>query len=240
MKKMILMMMIALAAMIGVSACSQDSDDSKQSQSSDESQQDQSSSDDKQASSEKEATGPVAVVNGKELPRKDFNTQLESMKQQYKQMGMDVSKKEDMLKKNVVDQMVGAELISQKADKEGVKVTDKELDKRYSDFTDQFKSEEQRKKAFKDNDLTEKKVKDQLKENLKISKYIDKNTEEPKVSDKEIKEQYDKMAEQQDDAPKLDKVKPTIKKQLVQQKTQKQIQSIVDKLRKEADVEVKI
>ncbi|UOQ42797.1 SurA N-terminal domain-containing protein [Halobacillus salinarum] len=234
MRKLFLMLMIAALAAFGLSACSDKEsakDDSKQTE------KKQESSD---ASAEENSSGPVAVVNGEELPRQDFNTQFESMKQQYQQMGMDVEKNKDKLKQSVVDQMIGAELLSQQAEEDGIKVSTKEVDKKYTSFTDQFKSKDQMKQAYEKNDLSEKKVKNQLEENIKITKYIDENTDKPKVSEDELKKQYETMTKGKKDAPKFEEVKPTLKKQLEQQKTQKQVQSLVDKLRKDADVEVKI
>ncbi|WP_173916371.1 SurA N-terminal domain-containing protein [Halobacillus sp. Marseille-Q1614] len=201
------------------------------------------SAEDDNKNTEQKESDPVAVVNGEEIPRKEFETQLDGAKKQYEQMGMDVKGKEEQLQKSIIDQMVGLELLKQEAKKEGYEVSEDEVDKRYEEFTSQFESEEAQKKAFEESNLTEEKVKDELQQSLVINKYLKENTEEVKVSEDEMKKQYDTMSEQQGEdqkMPSYEESKDQIKQQLTTQKENEQVKKLIEKLKKDAEVDVKI
>ncbi|UOR12536.1 SurA N-terminal domain-containing protein [Halobacillus amylolyticus] len=226
MKKTWITAIMTILALFSLAACSGE-DNSETSQSQPE-----------EAESTENKTGPVATVNGKEIPRKEFTQQFEVTKQQYQQMGMDIKGKEEQLKQGVVNQLIGLELLTQKAAEEEITVTDEEVDKQYEQITAQFPSEDAKKQAFEKNGLTEGKLKKDLKEQLKVQKYVKENTEEATVSDEEVKKQYDTMMKGQKEAPSFEKSKEQIKQQLLTQKQNQKTTQLVEKLRKDAEVKV--
>ncbi|WP_052158646.1 SurA N-terminal domain-containing protein, partial [Halobacillus sp. BBL2006] len=195
MKKLFMTLTLSTLAVFGLAACSsgEEAEKDKDSQQTEENKAEDKSSD------ELKGSGPVAVVNGEELSREDFNAQYESMKQQYTQMGMDLEGKEEQLKKSIVDQMIGSELLTQSAEEAGIEVSNDEVEKKYSEFSKRFESEEQMKKAFEENNTDEKEVKEQLKLQIKVDEYIANNTEEPEVSEEELKQEYDALKQKQEE-----------------------------------------
>ncbi|MBH0229491.1 SurA N-terminal domain-containing protein [Halobacillus yeomjeoni] len=233
MKKFLMTLSISTVAAFGLTACSSGDENAESDKKEEKTEQTE------EQASESKAEGPVAVVNGEEIPREDFNTRMERMKEQYSQMGMDMEGKEDQLKKSIVDQMIGSELLIQSAEDAGIEVTDEELQKKYEEFTKRFENDEQLQKALKDNGTTEEEVKQQLKMQIKVDEYIADNTE-IEVSEKELKQQYEAMKKQKEDVKSFEEMKPLLKQQLQSQKEQQAVGKLVKELREEADVEVKI
>ncbi|WP_198162615.1 SurA N-terminal domain-containing protein [Halobacillus mangrovi] len=233
MKKLFMILAISIIAVFGLTACS--SGEETESNKGQDQEKDNSAETD-----ELQGSGPVAVVNGEELSRKDFNAQYQSMKEQYSQMGMDLEGKEEQLKKSIVDQMIGSELLIQSAEEAGIEVSNKEIEKKYSEFSQRFESEEQMKQALEENDTNEKEIKEQLKLQIKVDEYIASNTEKPEVTEEELKKEYDALKSQQEDVESFEKVKPSLEQQLQSQKKQQQVVELVQKLRENAEVEVKI
>ncbi|MFD2925727.1 SurA N-terminal domain-containing protein [Halobacillus naozhouensis] len=227
MKKIWITSLIAVLALFSLAACS--GGDNTESSKKEETTESKKSEDN---------TGPVATVNGQEIPREKFNQQLEGTKQRYKKMGMKIEGKEKQMEQGVVNQLIGIELLNQKATEANIKVSKDEVEKKYEQFASQFPSEEERKKALKESGMTEDKVKQQLEENIKIQKYVAENTEEVTVSDEEAKKQYETMVKGQKNAPSFEEAKKQIKQQIQKQKQGQQVTKLVEKLRKEADVKV--
>lgn len=238
MKKLFMTLTISSLAAFGLTACSsgeENAEENKQEQTT-EKQQEQTS---EKSSDKAAAEGPVAIVNGEELSREDFNSQMERMKQQYSQMGMDLEGKEDQLKKSIVDQMIGSELLVQSAKEADIDVTEKEVKTKYQEFVKRFENEEQMKKAFEEQGTSEKEIKKQLKVQLKVDEYIANNTD-VKVSDKEMKQKYEQLKKQKEDVQSFEKIKPSLKQSIERQKQQQQVGKLVEDLREKAEVEVKI
>ncbi|MGP4059979.1 SurA N-terminal domain-containing protein [Halobacillus sp. H74] len=238
MKKTFLIVLIGFLVTIGLAACSNSDDESAEGNNEETEQENSGQSD--ETANEEEATGPVAVVNGEELSREEFNQQLDIMKQQYEQYGMDIEGQEDQIKQSVVDQMIGAELLSQKAEEADIEISSEEVDQRYEEMTGQFENEEQLQAALDENNTTEEELKEQVKLQMKVDEYIAGETEETEVAEEELQTQYDTLKEQQEDVGSFEEVKPTLEQQLKTQKEHEQVTKLVEKLREEAEVEVKI
>ncbi|WP_181348433.1 SurA N-terminal domain-containing protein [Thalassobacillus sp. CUG 92003] len=237
MKKTLLTIVLGAMFAIGLTACSGDEDSGNNNQSTEEETSGNDSSQESSESGESEGNPdePVATVNGEEIPRKDLTSQMESMKQQYEQMGASIEGKEDQLQQNILDSLIGNELISQEAEKSDIEISDEEVNKRYDELP-----EEQRKQALEQGGYTEESLKKELKTSMKANKFVSNNTEDVNVTDEEIQAEYDKLKESQQDAPKLEEIKPRIKQTLQQQKQQEQIKKLVEELRNKEENEVEI
>lgn len=100
---------------------------------------------DKKAEAEKapEATGPVATVNGVELPRDSFNRQMERTRARFERAGRKISPPlEIRLKENLIRKMVDDELIAQKAKAEGVVLSDADLATKMAEHKKRFGSDQ--------------------------------------------------------------------------------------------------
>ncbi|MGI8315272.1 SurA N-terminal domain-containing protein [Halobacillus mangrovi] len=235
MKKLFKTLAILIIAVFGLTACS-----SGEETESNKGQEQEKVKSAETETDELQGSGPVAVVNGEELSREDFNAQYKSMKEQYSQMGMDLEGKEEQLKKSIVDQMIGSELLIQSAEAAGIEVSNEEVEKKYSEFSQRFENEEQMKQALEENDTSEKEIKEQLKLQVKVDEFIANNTKQPEVTEEELKKEYDALKSQQEDVESFEKVKPALEQQLQSQKKQQQVVELVQKLREDAEVEVKI
>lgn len=97
----------------------------------------------------------------------------------------------DKYKTLVLDQMINTELLAQNAEKEGIKVTDKEIQSSYNDLKTYVNSDEQIKKSAEDLGISDDFLKEQAKLSLLIQKSQEKFYSEEKVSDSEMKKYYD-------------------------------------------------
>ncbi|WP_159462187.1 SurA N-terminal domain-containing protein [Halobacillus sp. Marseille-P3879] len=233
MRKDLISVLLLVFTLCGLAACSQE--EKAEGGTTKENQTESSSADGN------EEEGPVAIVNGKELSREDFDQQLSNAEQQYESRGIDMEGQEDQVHQSVVDEMIGMELLQQEAENEGFEASQEEIDQRYEEFTSQFESKEAQEEAFEETGLDEETVRDELESSIMINKYVDEAIEEVEVSEEEIEEQYDAMSEEQgEDAPGYDEAREQIEQQLISQKESDQVNELIDSLRDEADIEVMI
>ncbi|RUQ23975.1 peptidylprolyl isomerase [Peribacillus cavernae] len=188
----------------------------------------------------------VAIVNDKKLMGRDYNMALSSLQMQMQQMGQDPTSKEaaKQVKEQTINNLVGQTLILQEADKKGYQASEEEVEKQVAKMKEQFKDDKKLEAALKQADLDMETLKIQTAENVQYTKYIEKEIPVEEVSDKEIQAYYDQMVQQGSaggqEIPKLEEVKPQIMQQLVQQKQQEKLAQQVEKLKKNAEVDIKI
>ncbi|WP_406621276.1 SurA N-terminal domain-containing protein [Bacillus atrophaeus] len=189
----------------------------------------------------------VAVVNNEKLTGSDYNSVLTSAQTQYQQSGQDPTSKDaaKQIKKQTINSLVGQTLLLQEANKKGYKASDKEVDKQLAESKKQYKSDKEFNAALKKAGLNTTKLKSELADNIKYEKYVEKEVPKDKVTDKEVKDYYDQYAAKQGSSegqklPKLSEVKTQIKQQLEQQKQQEKLVKQVEKLKKNAKVEINI
>jgi low affinity Fe/Cu permease len=100
------------------------------------------------------------------------------------------------------------------------------------------------KEALKSQNVDVKTIKEQIAEFIVIEKYQNKVAPVEKVTDKEIKEYYDQAAAQTKDSgqelPPLEEVSDEIKEMIEQEQQQKQLAAHVEKLKADAEIELKI
>ncbi|GAA1857691.1 hypothetical protein GCM10009813_18580 [Brevibacterium marinum] len=199
----------------------------------------------------------VAEVNGEKITKDDFvplyETQYQQMQMQSQQSGQQVDEKK--LKDQTAENLVSTELLSQKADDHGVKVSDKDIDKALEESA---KSSQMSKKDFlaamKKQGMDEKKVHAELKTQLKIEDLIEDVSGPFKASDEEIgqayqqaKTQQEQMGQQggqqggqQSQVPPLEEMRPQLEKQVKSQKSTEATQKYAGKLRDKADVTINL
>ncbi|WP_347860525.1 SurA N-terminal domain-containing protein [Salimicrobium sp. PL1-032A] len=226
MKKVIVIALFLTATLLA--ACS--SDDSSNG-GSDNSEQSGGSGNDSTA---------AAVVNGEEISQDQFESNVKSVKQQYEQFGMDPSEQEEQINQTAIDQLIGTELVIQKANESDIEVSEDEVNKQFEQMKTQYTENDQWDQFLEENGMTEEEVKQELKTSAKVQKYVDNNVDVPEVTDEEAKKQYDTMAGQQEDIGDFEEMKDQIKQQLSSQKQSQAVNDHIKQLREEADITVNV
>ncbi|ASB91259.1 SurA N-terminal domain-containing protein [Bacillus sonorensis] len=198
---------------------------------------------DKQKIDEKKT---VAVVNDKKINGSEYNNLLSTAQMQYQQAGQDPTTADaaKQIKQQTLDSLIGQTLLLEEADKKGYKASDQEINKQLDESKKQYKSDQEFNTALKKAGLNLSELKSDIAANIKAEKYIKKEVPQDKVTNEEIKSYYDQYAAQQKDSkqktPKLEDVKSQIKQMLEQQKRQEKLGQQVEKLKKSAEIDIKI
>lgn len=253
MKKLISSLMIGFMA-LALAACGSN-EESQKSKADDQAKTTQNAQDqekqmkamqkklDKQKVDEKKT---VAVVNGKKITGDDYNSLLSTAQMQYQQTGQDPTTADaaKQIKKQTLDSLVGQTLLLEEADKKGYKASAQEINKQLDESKKQYKSDKQFDLTLKKAGLNMSEFKSEIADNIKAEKYIKKEVPQDKVTNEEIKSYYDQYGAQQKQSkqktPKLEDVKSQIKTMLEKQKRQEKLGQQVEKLKKHANVELKI
>lgn len=137
----------------------------------------------------------VAVtVNGQVVTKTSIDTQLKQLQTQYPQLftGTDGTARKDDFKKRLVDYSVSQLLITQEAQKEGITVTDAEVDKAIADLRKNFPTEQAFTAALQQNGVTLDQLKQQRKESLLAQRLVEKLTAGLKIDEKAMLDYYNK------------------------------------------------
>jgi peptidyl-prolyl cis-trans isomerase C len=183
-------MLVASLSLAVSSACTkpQDSADAKSGETSGEKPAD--------ADSAPEATGPVAKVNGKEIPREDFTKQMARTRKRFERAGREIPPAlEKRLKENIIRKMVDDALINEKAKSEGIQVTDADLDAKFKEHTARFGNEQAFTKYLERTGQTADDVKVDLHRNLVREKLFEKLIGDAAPKEEDAKAYYDKNLE---------------------------------------------
>lgn len=198
--------------------------------------------------SEENKSEVVATVNGEEITRDYYETQLEAIKTSYKNQGMNIDDLDDDMKKqmeeSVLDQIINTEVLLQTAEDEGVAVEQSEVDAELEGLKSQFQDEAQYKEALEANNVSEDTLKEQLKDELTITKYLDTQIGEIKASAEEVEAAYEEykaqVESQEQKAEELEAIQPQIEQQVIAQKKNEEVSKIIEKLRKENEENIEV
>lgn len=234
--KKFLMLVTVMSLITILAACGGDDSAKKDDENKDKDKQTEQASKDKVKITDEEKVDKdkvVLKVNDKKVKGKTYNTMYAQTKILMSQNGQDVSNQKK-LKEQTLNIIAQQQLLKQDAKKQGIEVSEKEVQSQFK------KTKSKNKKRFaavlEQYHLTEETYKDQLAFELTLRKYIDKELKGTKVTDKEVKEFYNKAKEQQKKLPELEKVKDKVRQQLEKQKEQKQLQAKVKELKKQAEI----
>jgi foldase protein PrsA len=158
----------------------------------------------------------VATVNGEKITQAELNERL------MQQAG-----------KEVLDQLITEKLILQEAKKKGVKVSEKEIDKKIEEFKKQFPDEKTFRAQLKENNMTIDFLREQLKLQLIVEKIL---KDKIKVSEEEVKKYYKENKEMFFPGKKFEEVKKQIEEELEYQKLSMQTQIWIEELKKKAKI----
>ena len=140
----------------------------------------------------------VAVVDGEEVPRQDYDAVISQAKTSYKNQKREFpaagSQEFQTLRNQVVQFLVQREQFEQEAAELDIEVTDKQVDARLAQVQKQYFQDDKAKyeKQLKEQGLTERQVRNDLRAQIISEKLFAKVTGDVKVTDKQIEEYYAK------------------------------------------------
>ena len=140
----------------------------------------------------------VAVVDGQEVPRQDYDAVISQAKTSYKNQKREFpaagSQEFQTLRNQVVQFLVQREQFEQEAEERGIEVTDKQVDARLEQIQKQYFNGDKKKydKQLKEQGLTERQVKNDLRAQIISEKLFAEVTGVVKVTDAQIEEYYEK------------------------------------------------
>ena len=140
----------------------------------------------------------VAVVDGQEIAKSDYDALIAQAKKSYKNQKREFpaagSQEFQTLRNQAVQFLVQREQFEQKAEDLDVKVTDKQVDARLEQIQKQYFGGDRKKfeKQLKEQGITEKQVRNDIRAQLVSEKIFAKVTGDAKVTDEEIAAYYAK------------------------------------------------
>lgn len=191
----------------------------------------------------------VAEVNGKEIPKEEFemaySSQFQQAAMQSQMSGQEVDQTE--LKKQLAESMVGQELLIQEADNRKLTASQEKVDQTLDELVAQngLESKEQLMTALEEQGVAEDEVMSQLETQVKVDQLIAEESGNAKATDEELKALYEQVKTQQEQSggeelPAFEELKPDLEAQVKMQKEGQAAQALVAKLRESADVTINL
>lgn len=139
----------------------------------------------------------VATVNGTPITKKTYDQEYQMILSQMQQRGRKIEDSQlDAFKKDVLDQVIGSELLYQESKQKGIDISEEKLNKQFSDIKAKFPSDAEFKKGLADMGMTENEMRAKIKKSMAlqelITKYVSKDVA---TTDDEAKKFYDERAE---------------------------------------------
>ena len=186
----------------------------------------------------------AAVINGEKITLSDLDLRIDQAKEAIQLQGGNLADEKALaeVKKQMLTDMINEEILLQNAVKGGIVVTDSEVQSAYNELVSKFKSKEEFEKELTTRSLTEASVKENINRQMTLNKYIEQNVDAKNiiVTDEEIGNLYKSYSAQQANMPKLDEIKAQLSAQVRQQKYKTLVFEFVDKLKKEAKIEINL
>ncbi len=134
----------------------------------------------------------VAVVNGSVITGTDFDAEISRVRQQFRSMGQPLpSIRLSEIKKEVLEKLIGRELLYQTSQKKGIKVDEAAVNEQLTALKKRFPSEAEFNNALSEMNQSEAAIKSQLERNMAIKEFVDKEfVQKITISDKESKAYY--------------------------------------------------
>lgn len=136
--------------------------------------------------------GPVARVNGVEIPAAAFLKEFKATLERYQRARHQVAPAlRERLKDNIVRRLVDAELIAQEAQKLGVAVNEEDFQKEWEEHRKRYGSDDSFKSFLDRSGMTVEDLQAQYRHNLLREKVFAKITEKLEVTEKQRKDFYE-------------------------------------------------
>lgn len=192
------------------------------------------------------ASGVVAVVNDEEIDREEFDMHYQSMKSMYEMQGIDVEEQglRRQIQEQILSEMIGRVILLQQAEKEGLTVSEEDIQTRYQEILAQYESEEEMEKELSSFNMTLEDLKSNLAEEILIDKYISYYREEKideedlVVSQEELEERYEQHKLYQEEIPEFEEYEDQLKEELKNEKFEQNLSNHIKNLQAESNIEI--
>lgn len=140
------------------------------------------------------ANSIVAEVGGEQIKKAEFDQMFEMFKVQYEaQFGSEIWDKDvdgrkyvDVMKEKVLDMLIDMKVQEKEALKEGITVTDEEINAEVDKVRKNFDTEQKFNDFLATQKMTNESLKDTIRKDILVTKLKEKMTEDVKVTDEEI------------------------------------------------------
>src|SRR5690625_517013 len=228
--------LITITLAVILAACGSDeTDETEEKEQPDEDVAEQANAEVEVSDEEKVNDDDVVVnINDSDVKGTDYNIFYLQTKMQMQQFGQDIEDL-DSIKEQTLDRLITQELLMQEAEKEGIEISDEEVNSELDEIKEQVG--ENFDDQVKEIGMNEESFKDQLSNELLISKYADEKIKTEEVSDYEAKEMYENLEQQNEEIADFDEIKDELKQSIEEQKKQEELQAKVEELKESADIE---
>jgi len=181
----------------------------------------------------------VATVNGEEILKTDYETELENTKNTYAQQGMNLDDLDEEMKEqiemSVLNQLVNTQLVLQTAKEDGIAIEQSEVDSELDAIKSQFEDDKGYEETLEKNKISEDELKVLVKDQLTITKYLDSTIGEIEVTEDEVTVKYDEykeaIASQEQEPEAFDAMKPQLEQQVMAEKKSEKVNELIEELR---------
>lgn len=148
------------------------------------------------AEEQKEELKSLATVNGREISRAEFDDMYNKMTLSYQRRNQEIPEDTaNKFKANIVSRLIDKELLKIEMEKQGITLSDEELNKAFDDHKAMFKTDANFERYLEASNSTEEQIKDNLKYQGSLDKLLNKDGVLA-VSKDEVKEYYEKNKDQ--------------------------------------------
>lgn len=191
----------------------------------------------------------VAEVNGQEIPRSDFVEAYEMQEQAAAQQAQAGGQQpdEEQLTEQVVQSLVNEALLVQEADRRGIEPTEQQVQRTLTELAGQsgMKDSDQLVAALEEQGLDREEIDEQATQQTRFDMLVAEVAGPVQASEKEIRALYEQLSQQSggqggQQVPPLKQVRPQLVDQLESQQESQAARSLLDKLRKDADITVHV
>ncbi len=135
----------------------------------------------------------VALVNGEPIPRSELDRAVALAVQRSQKMGQPMDPSQlTKIKEDILNRLIGGELLYQQSVKEGITVSEKELDEKFQQWKKGFPSEEEFKKSLTQWNVDEATMKRDLTKAMNIEAFVKKKfADKTTVPESEVKAYYE-------------------------------------------------
>lgn len=144
----------------------------------------------------------VAVVNGTEIPRSEFDQLVEQQQSLMEQQGIDFEAEEnqemlEQIEEAVLNQLIGQELVSQVLEETDYEVSDEELNEKRAEFINMFAEgdEENFNQILEQQGITQDEFDEMIAEQIELENILIERYGEIEVSDEEVDQAFDMQKE---------------------------------------------
>ncbi len=138
----------------------------------------------------------IARVNGKEIDYESFKKNFNIIERRYNELyteniwSQEINEKTvlEIVREQVLDKLITEELISQKAEADGITVDESKIEETYNSFKENLEKDEELKKFYEENNLDEEFIKKQIRMEFTVVEYETMLLEEIQLDDKKLDE----------------------------------------------------